>query len=197
MEVELTANMRETGTKGMVRRLRRDFKVPAVLYGPKTQPLSLAVESLRLEKLLREMGEESKLVRLTIEDGSRVETRQVLLREIQLHPFRRRFVHVDFYEVPLDQAIEVDVPIEVVGESVGVKKGGVLDVLRRTLSVRCLPGEIPEKISIDVSAMDVNSSFHVSDLIGAVPYELADDPSYAVLHIIPPEGADEGQSSEE
>ncbi|NLI80563.1 MAG: 50S ribosomal protein L25/general stress protein Ctc [Deltaproteobacteria bacterium] len=191
MEVELAAQVREKSGRGAVRRLRRDQKVPAVLYGPKTDPLSLTVESRQLEKILRDMGEESKLVRLVIGDGEREQVRQVLLRDIQVHPVRRRFVHVDFYEVPLDQAMEFDVPIEIVGESVGVKKGGVLDVLRRTLTVRCLPGAIPEKISIDVTPLDVGASFHVSDLIGTVPFQLTDDPAHPVIHVAPPEGSDE------
>lgn len=197
MEVQLTAQMRELTNRGAVRRLRREAKVPAVLYGPKTDPLSLAVESKQLERLIREMGEESHLVRLVIDGSQGSQTKQVLIREIQVHPVRRRFLHVDFYEVPLDQALEFDVPIEVIGEAIVVKKGGVLDVIRRTLSVRCLPGAIPEKITINVADLDIGTSIHVSDLIGVVPYELADDPSYGVLHISHPEGAEEVKGSEE
>lgn len=197
MDVELTAQIRELTSRGAVRRLRRDEKVPAVLYGPKTDPLSLAVESRQLERLIREMGEESHLVRLVIDGTQGSQIRQVLIREIQVHPFRRRFLHVDFYEVPLDQALEFDVPIELVGEAIGVKKGGVLDIIRRALSVRCLPGAIPEKITIDISDMDIGTTIHVSDLVGVVPHELADDPSYGVLHITHPEGAEEDKGSGE
>lgn len=197
MDVELTAQIRELTSRGAVRRLRRSEKVPAVLYGPKTDPLSLAVESRQLERLIREMGEESHLVRLVIDGTQGSQIRQVLIREIQVHPVRRRFLHVDFYEVPLDQALEFDVPIELVGEAIGVKKGGVLELIRRTLSVRCLPGAIPEKIIIDISDMDIGTSIHVSDLVGVVPHELADDSSYGVLHITHPEGAEEDKDSGE
>jgi len=196
MEVELTAQLREKAGRVAVRRLRRNYKVPAVLYGPKTAPLSLAVESRHLERLVRDMGEESKLLRLIINDGKGEQVRQVLFREIQVHPVRRRFLHVDFYEVPLDQAMEFDVPIELRGEPVGVRKGGILDVLCRTLTVRCLPGAIPEKITIDAASLDIGDSVHVSDLIGVVPYELTDDPGHPVLHIIPPEGAEDEKESE-
>ena len=161
--------------------------VPAILYGPKTAPVRLAVPAIRLLKLLREMGEESKLIRLVIGDGEARQIRQALIREVQTHPVRRRFLHVDFYEVPLDHPIVVDVPVELDGESIGEKKGGVLDLIRRTLSVRCLPGEIPDRVHIDISNMDLGSSIHVADLVGRVPFELVDDKSFAVVAIAVPE----------
>lgn len=197
MEAVLNAQVRELTNRGAVRRLRRQDKVPAVLYGPKTDPVNLAVETRQLEKLIRDMGEESHLVRLVIDGGKGPQTRQVLIREIQVHPVKRRFLHVDFYEVPLDQALEFDVPIELVGEAIGVKKGGALELVRRHLSVRCLPGEIPDKVTIDIADFDIGTSVHVSDLIGTVPYELADDPSYGVLYISHPEGAEEDKGSGE
>jgi large subunit ribosomal protein L25 len=197
MDVELTAQTRTKTGKGAARCLRREDKVPATFYGPKTEPLSLSVEARRLEKLLRDMGEESKLLRLTIHDGVESQTRQVLIREIQVHPARRRFLHVDFYEVPLDHAIEVEVPVELVGDSVGVKKGGTLDLIRRTLGVRCLPGDIPDKIQIDVSGLDLGESVRVTDLFELVPFELVDDRTTTVVSIAVPEGTTkEGESAE-
>jgi large subunit ribosomal protein L25 len=189
MDVELSVQIRTRFGKGASRRLRREESVPAILYGPKTAPVPLAVPAIRLLKLLREMGQESKLIRLVIGDGQGQQVRQALIREVQTHPVRRRFLHVDFYEVPLDQPIVVEVPVELDGESIGEKKGGVLDLIRRTLSVRCLPGEIPDRIHIDISNMDVGSSIHVADLVGRVPFELVDDRSFAVVAIAAPEEA--------
>ena len=183
MDVEMNVQVRTRTGKGAARRLRRAESVPGILYGPKTAPVPLAVPAIRLLKLLREMGEESKLIRLVIEDGSERQIRQALIREVQTHPVRRRFVHVDFYEVPLDQPIVVEVPVELDGESIGEKKGGVLDLIRRTLAVRCLPGEIPERIHIDISNLDLGSSIRVGDLVDRVPFELVDDRSVGVLAI--------------
>ncbi len=183
MDVEMNVQLRTKTGKGAARRLRRRDAVPAVLYGPKTAPVLLAVPALRLLKLLREMGEESKLIRLVIEDGNDRQVRQALIREVQTHPVRRRFVHVDFYEVPLDQPIVVEVPVELDGESIGEKKGGVLDLIRRTLAVRCLPGEIPERVHIDISNLDLGSSVRVGDLVDRVPFELVDDRSVGVLTV--------------
>jgi len=187
MDVELRVQMRtKTGT-GAARRLRREEMVPAILYGPKTAPVPLAVPAIRLLKLLRDMGEESKLIRLVIGNDKDLQIRQALIREVQTHPFRRRFLHVDFYEVPLDQPILVDVPVELDGESIGERKGGVRNLIRRTLSVRCLPGDIPERVHIDISDLDLGSSVHVADLVGRVPFELMDDKSVAVVAIAVPE----------
>jgi large subunit ribosomal protein L25 len=189
MDVELRVMKRTQLGKGASRRLRREEAVPAILYGPKTSPMPLAVPAIALLKLLREVGQESKLIRLVIGDGDAQQIRQALIREVQTHPVRRRFLHIDFYEVPLDQPIVVEVPVELDGESIGEKKGGVLDLIRRTLSVRCLPGEIPDRIHIDISNMDLGSSIHVADLVGRVPFELVDDRSFAVVAIGAPEEA--------
>jgi large subunit ribosomal protein L25 len=200
MDVELSVQVRTKTGKGPARRMRRAETVPAILYGPKTAPVPLAVPAIRLLKLLREMGEESKLIRLVIGEGIDQQVRQALIREVQTHPIRRRFLHVDFYEVPLDQPIVVDVPVELDGESIGEKKGGVLDLIRRTLSVRCLPGEIPERVHIDISNLDLGGSIHVADLVDRVSFELVDDRSFAVVAMNAPEEmtkAAEGSGEEE
>jgi len=187
MDVDLQVELRTKIGRGPARRLRQTETIPAILYGPKTDPLPLAVPALSLLKLLRDMGEESKLIRLIIGQGENRQMRQALIREVQTHPVRRRFLHVDFYEVPLDQPILVEVPVELDGEAIGEKKGGTLNLIRRTLSVRCLPGEIPERVHIDVSGMDLGSSVHVGDLINRVPFELMDDKTTAVVSIAVPE----------
>ena len=122
--------------------------------------------------------------------------RQVLIREVQVHPFRRRFLHVDFYEVPLDRTIEVAVPVEFLGDSIGVKKGGTMNSFVRTLTVRCLPGSIPERVQVDIAGLDMGDAIHVSDLAGKVPFEIVDDPTAAVVNILAPESAKETEGTE-
>jgi large subunit ribosomal protein L25 len=192
MTLEIQAVTRTKTGKGAARTVRRDLRVPAVLYGPKTQPASLSVSSLHLEKLLKETGGESKLLNLKIDGG---QTRQVLIREIQKHPFRRRFLHVDFYEVPLDQPITVEVVVELVGDSIGVQKGGEINLIQRTLSVRCLPNKIPENIRIDVSNIDMGETLHVADLVAESSYEFDEDPTVGVVSVLAPEV--EAQPTEE
>lgn len=197
MNVELLAESRSKIGKGAARRLRREEKVPGIVYGPKAQPLPVAVAANALERLLKEMGKESKLLKLTVEDGSDRQLRQVLIREVQVHPVRRRFLHIDFYEVPLDHPIVVEVPIELLGEPVGVKLGGMLNLVRRTLAVRCLPAEIPDKVSIDVTALGVGAAVHVADLVSNYSFELVDDAHMTVVTINAPEGLTEAAEGEE
>lgn len=197
MNVELLAESRSKYGKGAARRLRREDKVPGIVYGPKAQPLPVAVAANALERLLKEMGKESKLLQLTVEDGNDRQLRQVLIREVQVHPVRRRFLHIDFYEVPLDHPIVVEVPIELLGEPVGVKQGGMLNLVRRTLAVRCLPAEIPDRVSIDVTALGVGAAVHVADLVGNYSFELVDDAHMTVVTINAPEGLTEAAEGEE
>ena len=191
MNVELVGELRSGTGEGAARRLRREDKVPGVLYGPKTEPVSVSVMARQFEMLLRGLGEETRLIQFILDDGGEKRTRQVLIREIQKHPVRRRFLHVDFYEAPLDQPIVVVVPVELtgVGDCVGIRKGGALDLLRRTLSVKCLPSEIPERVPVDVSALDLNVSVHVGDLVGKIPFELMDDRHHSIVQVLAPEGA--------
>ena len=181
MSLEPKAVTRDRTGKGAARSVRSALRVPAVLYGPKTQPTPLSVSALELEKLLRETGGESKLLNLNVEGGL---SRQVLIREIQTHPYRRRFLHVDFYEVPLDQPITVEVIVELFGDSIGVQKGGELNLIQRTLAVRCLPNQIPESIRIDVSKIDIGEMLHVADLVAESSYEFEEDASVGVVSVV-------------
>lgn len=195
MNLELEAVPRQRTGKGGARAVRRDLMVPAVLYGPKTPSIPLSVSSLRLEKFLKQIGSESsKLLNLKIDEG---EPRQVLIREIQTHPYRRRFLHIDFYEVPLDQPITVEVAVELVGDSVGVQKGGELNLIQRTLAVRCLPNQIPESIKIDISKLDLDDILHVEELVAESSYVFDEDPSTGVVSVESPESSAPPSEEEE
>jgi large subunit ribosomal protein L25 len=161
--------------------------VPGVVYGPRTAPASVSVLAKDLEKLLQEAGKE-KLVLLNVEDGEARSERSVLIREVQIHPVRRKFLHVDFYEVAMDEQITIEVRVVLKGDAIGLKMGGMLNLLRRALTVRCLPTEIPERISIDVADLDVGQTIHVSDLVDLLPFELVDDRKLAVVSMSGIEG---------
>jgi large subunit ribosomal protein L25 len=113
----------------------------------------------------------------------------VLIREIQTHPYRRRFVHIDFYEVPLDQPITVEVVVELFGDAIGLQKGGELNLIQRTLAVRCLPNQIPESIRVDVSNLDLGEMLHVGDLVAESSYEFDEAASVGVVSVEAPESA--------
>jgi large subunit ribosomal protein L25 len=196
MDVQVIAQLRTMTGKNEARSFRRQEMIPAVFYGPHSQTTPLTVPLTRLEKLFREMGEEQKLLTLVFDDGTARQEKQVMIREIQVHPARRQLLHVDFYEVAMDRAIVVEVPLELKGKPVGVVKGGTLNPLCRFLSVRCLPGEIPDKVEVDVSNMEIGQTLHVADLMGIVPVQLADDGGFAIATIEAPEGGAEGAAAE-
>jgi large subunit ribosomal protein L25 len=196
MDVQVNAQVRTMTGKNEARSLRRQELVPAVFYGPHSQTTPLTIPLVRLQKLFREMGEEQKLLTLVFDDATAHQEKQVMIREIQVHPARRQLLHVDFYEVAMDRAIVVEVPVELKGKPVGVVMGGTLNTLCRFLSVRCLPGEIPDKVEVDVSSLEIGQTLHVSDLVGIVPVELADDGGFAVATIEAPEGGAEGAAAE-
>jgi large subunit ribosomal protein L25 len=155
----ISARSRESRGKGAARQTRREGRIPGVLYGHGEDSLSLSVDANELQKLVHSISIENTIVDLDLGSG---EPYKVLIRELQRHPFRDEFVHIDFFHVAMDEKIQVEVPIVLIGTPTGVKnKGGVLDHQLRELEVFCLPGSIPEKIELDVSSLD---SIHVSDI---------------------------------
>ncbi len=147
----------ETG-KGAARKLRRAGLVPAVLYRDGAEPALFGVNPKELDLSLRRTANRNTLFSLEI--GG--QTRACLIKEFQRHPVSRRFLHVDFYEVLEDSELVVAVRVEPVGRAEGTKLGGTMQVLRRTLDVRCLPADIPESIKVDVTPLEVGDLIRVS-----------------------------------
>lgn len=183
MEImNLKASQREAVGNGPARVLRRDGKVPAILYGPKTEPVKLAVEKINLEPIFKSGAVAQKLLKLEIDgmDGSR----NVMIKEMQRHPVSQTLLHLDFYEVSMDQKIKVMVPVTTIGQSKGVEMGGMLQLIRRELEVFCRPDQIPENIEIDVTDLDVGDSFHVEDLNLEGEVEVPADVNFTILTVL-------------
>ena len=157
----LSATLRSESGKGAARALRRAGSVPAVIYGHKREPMSLAIPTRELERLLERVAAETTVVELSI-DGK---VSRTLIREIQKHPFKKQLVHIDFQELVAGERITVNIPLVIVGTSIGVRSfAGVLDQTMRELEVSVDPGSIPNHIDVDVSALNVGDSIHVRDL---------------------------------
>src|SRR5688572_26338894 len=158
----ISARSREGRGKGAARQARREGRIPGVLYGHGEDSMPLSVDAIELQKLVHTISIENTIVDLDLGSG---EPYKVLIRELQRHPVRDEFLHIDFFHVAMDEKIQVEVPIVLVGTPTGVKnKGGVLDHQLRELEVFCLPGSIPEKIELDVSDLDIGDSIHVNDI---------------------------------
>ena len=141
------------------RRVRAKGNVPAICYGAGEKELLLSVQPKEFAQVVKQGNH---LISLKLPTG---EERKVILREVQRHPIRREVpVHIDFLSVRLDKPMRIEVPLVLLGNSVGVKVGGVLQQIRRTILVECLPNDIPERLTHDISALDVNGSVHVAEL---------------------------------
>ncbi|HXY70158.1 MAG TPA: 50S ribosomal protein L25/general stress protein Ctc [Candidatus Methylomirabilis sp.] len=159
--VQLKAVNRSTHGTGPARAMRRGGQVPAVIYGRGREPVTLTVDGTELGRLLEKIHPESTIVELAV-DGATVKT---LIREVQRHPVRPGIVHVDFYEIRAGEKIRLEVPIHCVGIPEGVRnQGGTLDQVIRNVAIEVLPADIPERVELDVTALTIGKSLHVSDL---------------------------------
>jgi large subunit ribosomal protein L25 len=186
-EVKLTAEPRTETGKGPARRTRAAGRVPAVLYGPAAETQRLAVDSRELWHVLNTDAGVNVLVNLEV-DG---ETHLALPREVQRDIVRGTFLHVDFLRIRRDVAIQVDVPIHLVGESAGGKEGGVTEHHLWELHIETLPGNVPESLEADITELNIGDSLHVSDL--AIPEGVtvltAEDET--IVSIVPPQAIEE------
>lgn len=179
----LSATLRSESGKGAARALRRAGSVPAVIYGHKREPMSLAIPTRELERLLERVSAETTVVELSI-DGK---VSRTLIREIQKHPFKKQLVHVDFQELVAGEQITVNVPLVVVGTSIGVRSfAGVLDQTMRELEVTVDPSAIPNHIDVDVSELNIGDSIHVRDLTVPAGVTVITDGDATVLVVAAP-----------
>jgi large subunit ribosomal protein L25 len=161
MELKLKAEKREDSGKGAARKLRAAGRVPAVLYGHGVGPMPVSVDARDLFHVLHGSAGTNVLVDLQVDGAQHLS----LPREIQRDHVRGRYLHVDFLAVRRDETVTVSVPVRVVGESPGVKAGGVIEHHLWDLQVECLPGDVPDGIEADVSKLQVGDSLRVADLL--------------------------------
>ncbi len=179
--LELTASIRKSTGKGCSRSLRRQGRVPAVLYGPKIDPVILSVDVLDIDKILRQSGGQAFL-NLAIKNGE-TGKKTAMIKDIQTHPVSRKYLHIDFYEVAMDKKIQVKVPVVLTGAAKGAEEGGTLQLIRREIDVLCLPMDIPDSISIDVSEMEIGDSVHVKEIPVPEHVEIIADTDFTVVTV--------------
>lgn len=190
---KLTARARTTSGKGAARQLRRSGQLPAVVYGRRDETESLALDTHELSRLLSKIHAATTVIDLEVDGG---EPRPVLIREIQRHPYRPQLLHVDFFEIRADVKIRVQVPVHLVETPAGVEMGGMLQFLRHELEVECLPNEIPSGFEVDVSALEIGDSLHVSD-VDAGGVDILEDETVTICTVVPPALEEEEEVEEE
>lgn len=180
---QLKATPRDQSGKGAARSLRREGRIPAVIYGHARAPQSLSVSTRELDRLLGQIAAGSTVVELEL-DGR---TSRTLIREIQRHPVKRNVLHVDFQELVAGETVTVRVPIVFIGTPEGVRLGGgLLDQIVHEVELEADPSSIPNHIDVDVTAMTIGDTVHVSDLELPAGVTAVDDASLTVCILQPP-----------
>jgi large subunit ribosomal protein L25 len=181
---ELIITKREGVGKGPAKRLRRDGRVPAILYGGAT-PMSIAVAPKDILRLIHGHEGSTQLFRIAFDGGT--DARMAIIRDLQFDPVTENLIHVDLQAVAMDRAIQVSVAIHHVGESIGVKdSAGILEMVLREVRVSCLPGNIPEYLEADVTNLNIHDVFTVKDLKVPEGVRVLNDPNQAVVTVAPP-----------
>jgi large subunit ribosomal protein L25 len=193
---DLKASQRKDTGKGAARVLRRQGLIPAVLYGPKTESVALTISALDLDKVYEESGSEHVILNLIIENGG-TQNRTAMVKELQTSPVTSQYLHVDFYEISLEKEITVKVQVEVTGKCKGVENGGFLQLIRHELDVSCLPADIPGKIEVDVSDLDIGDSLHVEEIDVGEKVTLLYDSNFTVVTVVAPTVEEEEVVEEE
>lgn len=206
--LELRANIRTESGKGPARRLRAEGLVPAVLYGSGSESTMLTVNAADLIQIIRAEKGESGFIKIVIDEGGKKSERISVLKELQTNTVTKKIVHADFYEIRMDRKLTRDVPIHVVGSSIGVDKGGELKQFKRDVKLSCVPGLMPRHVDVDVTEMMIGDTVRVGDLKLADGIEVLDAGNMSIVTVaakrgtvseegVPVEGAEEAAKEPE
>ena len=160
--IDLNVQPRTTSGKGASRRSRAEGSLPAVVYGGDIKGAApISIEPLEAKKVAQAVG---RNVFINLKASGDLNGKTVMLKEVQRHPIKHRLIHADFLTVDMKKPVVVSVPVELTGKPVGLTKQGVLTVVSHEIEVRCLPSDVPEKVQIDVSHLDLHDSLHIADV---------------------------------
>jgi large subunit ribosomal protein L25 len=183
--LKITAEARESAGKGVARKMREAGRIPAVLYGQGHEGVSLSLDSYELSQLLSTAGARTSVLELEVKGTERSGSQNVLIKEVQKHPYKDLILHMDLLEVSMSEEISVMVPIEITGTAKGVKlDGGILEMKRRELEIVCLPNVIPDMITYDVSELEIGDTVHVEDLPVAEGISIPHDTNFTILTVV-------------
>jgi len=193
---ELEVESREVTGKNACRRLRAAGRIPGNVYGLDRPPFKVAANPKRIEELLRQGSGVNTVFRLTLSGDER--SRDAMIKELQRDPVSGLPVHIDFVRVDLTQAIQINVPVKLVGTPDGVKnEGGVIDFIQREVLAECLPGNIPEYFEVDISALHIGQNVAVKDLEIGEDVKLLEDLEGIVAVVSAPRVEEEVAEPEE
>jgi len=195
--LRLSAETRSDTGKGAAKKMRRAGRIPAILYGRGQEGVSLSLGNKEVSHLLANPGAMTNVLELEITDSGKSSKKNILVKKIQKHPFREEVLHMDLLEIALDQKISVMVPIELAGESEGVKMGGILEMKRRELEITSLPNQIPDTIVIDITELQIGDAVHVEDITPPDGAQISFESNFTVLSVVAPAAEIEEEEAEE
>jgi large subunit ribosomal protein L25 len=181
--VEMKAEKRDIG-KRVVKKMRTGGKIPAIFYGRGVEPLALSVDAKTFRTVIHGEAGTNVILKLNVE-GKR-EGQTAIIKEIQRNPVKDSFLHVDFLKIAMDEKIQAQIPVNVIGEAVGVKEGGVLQHGLWEVEVEALPKDLPEHIEMDVADLQIGDTVRIADLTVPEGVEILSDPEETVVSVVPP-----------
>ncbi|MGM7684085.1 50S ribosomal protein L25/general stress protein Ctc [Cytobacillus sp. Hm23] len=188
----LQANERQDFKHSSIRKLREEGKIPAVIYGENYESKAIFIHGADFLKTIKEAGRNG-IITLSLNNDQH----SVMLHDIQKDPLKSDILHADFQVVNMKSEVEVDVNIQLIGDAIGVKDGGVLQQPLHQVSVRALPANIPTSIDIDVSNLEVGQTISIGDIQTVDKFDINHDMSAVVASVLPPKQEDEINSGEE
>lgn len=182
-ELTLEVSRRENTGKEVAKKLRRDGKVPAVVYGGHKEPVSIEVDRKTVSELVMKSEHGIRSIFLLKMSGSD-QQRHAMIKDVQIDPITKKMKHIDFVRVIMDEVVRVTVPVHLTGTATGVKnQGGILDHQVRDLHIECLPGQIPDSIDVDVTNLDMHHQIRISELQLPSGVKVLDDPDRVVASV--------------
>ncbi len=182
-DTKLSAKKRDLQGSSNSRRLRKTGSLPAVVYGEGKEAISIELNTHAFEQLLHHHASETVLVEIDLEGEGIL---SALVKDVQHHPVSNDLLHVDLQKIIAGQLIQVEIALELVGEALGVKEGGVLDHTMHSISVECLPKNLIEAIEVDVSDMEIGAVLHVSDLEMGANFKVLADAKAIIASVAEP-----------
>ncbi len=197
-EITLDVQIRNEVGRRQLRAVRDRDQIPAVVYGGDKEPTNIEVDRRSFEKIMRAHHGQSVVFHINVHEGDKkLRDYSAIVKDEQFHPLAENLLHLDFQRISLKEELEVAVQVVLTGEAIGVKRdGGSLDQPMHELEVICLPTNIPEKIEVDVSALEIGDAIHVSDITLPAKVKTKEDPEAMVASVVPPMKDEEAIAAE-
>jgi len=192
-QIVIEATRRTPAGKNANGRMRRNGRIPAVMYGPGREAVPVSVDPNAVRDILYSDSGQNTIFTVSLEG----QQANVMVKDYQLDPVKGNLIHADLFEIAMDRLLELSINVEIVGEAEGVKlTGGLMDIVTRSIDVECLPADIPESIKVDVTGLKINDYIRVKNLPDNPKVKILTDPEVVIVTIVPPIKEEEPAAAE-